>query len=298
MKKKSFKVLIFRLHFIWTHTIHNRVLIKKVFPWFLLFILFFLLPEVSSADQSCCSTQGGEFYCDYSTSKLYCKDGTVSTDCTCRPADTPTPTLAPTFTPAPTPTPQACPDFSSYDNSSGVCKCNTGYVVNNNTCISYTEYCWTEYGGNAIYDTDKNSCSCSQGYTWNNEGTSCISMNDLCHNKIGGQSYFNGDSNTCNCYDGYAIQNDQCKLIPTQMLSNPQSTSETVITNTPIPSPTAAVIKIPSTSPTKMVIKSVKPTPLKKKNTQVKKYISVKKTHQSRLAQFFENIWNFIVNFI
>ncbi len=199
--------------------------------------------------------------------------------------------------PTNTPTPTSCPALSSYDTEVGACKCNTGYIVENNECVSDSQYCWAKYGGNATYDADKNSCSCPQGYTWNNEGTSCISLNQLCNNDLGSKSYYNNDDNACYCYQGYSIQNNECQLIPTQTLSNSQGTSETVVTNTPILNPTIAVLIIPSLTSTKSIGKKITPTLTVKRNVLgVKNYITVGKTQKNGFTQIINSIWNFILH--
>jgi hypothetical protein len=274
------------------------VLIRKKHFFFLLLIIFFTFPLNTFAEESCCSSQGGAYYCEAATSKLYCKDGSVSSDCTCRLADTPTPSPSPIPTLVPTTIQPECPSFSSYDTASGVCKCQSGYAANNTECLPYHNYCWTKYGGNAIYDTEKNNCSCSQGYTWNNEQTKCISLNEFCHGKLGSKSYYDSDNSTCTCYQGYAIYNNQCQLIPTQMLSTPHNTSLVFIINTPVPNPTFATVKIPNATPTTYVVKDVSPTFAKKKNREVKKYISMRKIHKDGLDQILKNILDFIHRFL
>jgi hypothetical protein len=262
---------------------------KKILISFL-FIIFFVLPGIAFAEMNCCSTNGGAYACDYVTGKLYCKDGTVSTQCACHLANTPTPVPKPKPTSSPTPVTPVCPNFSKYDAGLKTCKCNKGYTVNNNACISYAEYCWTNYGGNSKYDSSLKNCVCEQGYTWNNEGKSCISMNDLCRNKIGSKSYYNSDKNTCDCYQGYSIQSNKCQLIPTQILVTPQKTSENIITNTPIPSPspTIMVTKIPILSPTNSFLIKISPV--------TSNYIVEKKIRRGLFMQFLENIWKFILN--
>lgn len=271
---------------------------KKSFQFFFLPFIFFLLSGPAFADQSCCSTHGGEAYCNIATSTLYCQDGTVSTDCTCRAADTPipTPTSVPTPIPAPTAATPECPAYSTFDKNSGVCKCNTGYIVHENACITSADYCWTEYGGNAYYDKDKNACGCSAGYTWNSDGSKCISMGDLCHNKFGSKSYYNSENNTCNCYQGYAIQNDQCQLIPTQAAAITPTTSNLLATNTPVPTPTTAALKLPSVMPFKVISSKVSPTPVKKSINAEKKYVAVKKENTKGFLQIIQNILYFILH--
>lgn len=274
---------------------------KKRYIIFFLVLFFFAFPSVVFADPSCCVNHGGEYACNASTSQLYCADGTISTDCTCRVVATPTPTPSPTVTPTLTPvvSPPTCPDLASYDPTLQTCKCHPGYIANGTMCVSYAEFCWTKYGGNAKYDTNTNACSCSAGYTWNNDQTSCISMNELCHSKLDNESYYNSDNNTCNCFQGYSVQNNSCQPIPTQVVQ-PQSTSVTIptltqpeTTYTPTPSPTIAVVKKPSPTPMKSVLGNSS-SKLVLKGNRDNYYVSMTKPHPSALAQFFESIWQFI----
>lgn len=247
------------------------------------------------AQLSCCSQNGGTYACDYSTSKLYCKDGTVSTECTCRPADTPTPNPSPTPTTTPTPTPITCPAFSTYYLQARVCKCNTGYLANGDVCVSYQDYCWTKYGGNSFYNTDKNQCACIGGYTWNNNETSCISFGQLCQDRLGSKSYFDSNRNSCSCDEGYSIQNGTCQPIPTQEPPTSESTTQIAITNTPQPKPTLVPNNLLSTPPQSPPPKVFPTLALKGLSNE---FVTVKKNNENGLVKILHSIWNFIIHLI
>lgn len=267
----------------------------KKYKILLFLLVLFFQPTVVFAQLSCCSQNGGTYACDYSTSKLYCKDGTVSTECTCRPADTPTPMPGPSPTVAPSPTPPACPAYSAYDAASRVCKCNAGYLANGNVCVAYQDYCWTKYGGNSFYNTDTNECACVGGYTWNANQTSCISFGQLCQNRLGSKSYFDSNRNSCICNEGYFIQNGSCQPFPTQEPPLTQSTSQAIITPTPEPKPTTTLNNLLPT-PTNTPPPKVFPTlALKGLGDE---YITVKKTNENGLAKILSSIWNFIIHLL
>ncbi len=264
-----------------------------------LFFLFFFLPNIAFADLNCCGSQGGNYFCDYTTGKLYCKNGTVSTECTCQAINTPSPTPYPTLTPTPTqtPTPPKCPEFSTYYSSSQTCNCNAGYIANNNECVTNADFCWTKYGGNSVYDAGNNSCGCASGYTWNDNGTNCISFNNLCQNKLGDESYYNADNKTCECYQGYEIQNNKCIVIPTQVITTLEPTSEEIlVTDTPYPIPTATPVKKLYPTPTIYLNPNLIPTINESDVLGVKDYLSVKKENQNGLVQILQGIWNFITH--
>ena len=77
------------------------------------FILIFCLYSSALATRGCCSHHGGVSYCDSSTGRYVCADGTYSPSCTCwknqytsvSPTDTLFPTIEPTEEPTATPTP-------------------------------------------------------------------------------------------------------------------------------------------------------------------------------------------------
>jgi hypothetical protein len=256
----------------------------------IIFLSFFFLifPKHIDAQLDCCKDHGGNYGCDFSTSKLYCADGTVSTICTCSkstPTPTQKPTLKPTTTPTPSPTIPSCPNFSKYDTPSKSCKCVEGYVVNDNACVTNTEFCWIKYGGNAVFDKDKNNCICPSGYVWS-DNTKCITLGQFCQDKLGGKSYYNSDSNSCNCYEGYAIQDNTCQLIPTQA-AKAQQTSISIPTNTPTPT------VIPSPKPTKEPTNALPTLALKDlgKDFSVEELI---KPQENIFVKLLKGIWNLI----
>ncbi len=60
---------------------------KKAFIFVFLFA-FLLFPSFSDAGQGCCSYHGGQSYCDSSSGRWVCNDGTYSPSCTCATAPT------------------------------------------------------------------------------------------------------------------------------------------------------------------------------------------------------------------
>ena len=71
------------------------------------------------------------------------------------------------------------PDCSKYQNTyskDSKCVCKDGYVVYNNECVSYYDYCYANYGNNTFGNKDEVGmyCGCVDGYEWSSDQTSCI----------------------------------------------------------------------------------------------------------------------------
>jgi len=239
--------------------------INKFLLSILLTLLFLFFPTNSFATSGCCSWHGGQSYCDYSTGRWVCNDGTYSPSCTCGGGYS-------GYQANPTP---SCPLYSYYDNISSSCKCYSGYVSNGNSCISLQQYCWNtlgysstynygtnscecsysnvlnggkcvsgstycwnNYGYNSSYNSLSKKCECNYGYVWNTQGSKCISRDESCHNQLGIMSRYNTLNNTCECFSGYIIKNGQCQFkdIETEHNIFPYvPKSYTTLTNTPIP---------------------------------------------------------------
>lgn len=259
------------------------------------FILFsFLMPGVVFAQtSSCCSQNGGVYACNSATSQLYCKDGTLSRECTCH-VSTPTPSPSPTPTPIPTavPTVPACVAYSTFDSASNSCKCNSGYAVNDNACVTYKEFCWSKFGGNSTFDESNNTCACSSGYAWNSETSTCVSFNDYCQKKLGDKSYYSSENNTCNCYPGYAIQDNKCQPIPSPIPPN----ITTSVKISPAPVPSSAPVKTENATPTPT--KKNKSSTLIVKDLGEESFVAVAKPHNNFIKQILINIWNFITHHV
>jgi hypothetical protein len=262
----------------------------------LIFSVFLFIPSPVFAADTCCVGHGGDYTCDYSTQQLYCSDGTVSAQCTCHAAPTPTPTAMPTPTPKASPT---CPANASFNENNNTCACDSGYVVSNHTCVSYGQYCRTQYGNNAVYLNGSDTCGCASGYTWNSDGTTCVTMDALCNEKLGSKSYYNSTDEMCYCYQGYAILNNQCQVMPAP-LPPPATVAPTqgirISVPTQVPIPTIAPVLIPTSSPTIVPTKKVVPTiNLKKKVPGLHGFVPVKKKNNGFFADLLGTIWNAIL---
>lgn len=264
----------------------------KKYLFFSLFVFLYFYPIRAFAQVDCCSADGGNYACNNQTGQLYCRDGKISTTCTCQIPPTATP--IPTATPVPSLIQPECPVNSSFDVTSQECTCNSGYVVSNNTCVSDSDYCWDQYGGNSLYDSSNQSCTCSQGYIWNSNNTSCISLNTYCQNSLGNDSYYNNSNNTCTCDQSYTVQNNQCQPATVQT-SNSSIISQPIVTVMPIVPTIAKNFPITSVTPIK-ITPTQKPTPDKeaKVNLNLKNFVTVTNKKQNGLKQFFISVWNFI----
>lgn len=263
-------------------------MLVKVFVFVFIYLFLIFAPREIFAQSSCCSTNGGAYACDYSTSTLYCKDGSISRECTCKQV-TPTPSSSPT--PTPIPTLPACVPNSSYDTGLKSCKCNSGYTVKDNTCVSFRDFCWATFGGNSNYDSSKDGCVCASGYALSSDGKSCISYDEVCRNGLGDKSSYNKENNNCVCHSGYSIRENKCQPIPSPFLS--PIVKQVNISK--IPSP------IPTNEPTPQVKSEITPdktvTPEKEQNLSVKNggsFVVEKKSEENIIQRFLSGIKNFL----
>lgn len=108
-----------------------------------------------------------------------------------------------------TPTTPTCPASSYYDSLSSSCKCLTGYLVQDGSCVSYQNYCWKQIGIMSQWNYLKNTCECSSGYVIDNISSQCTSGNTVCHTKYGYNSSYQNYSNSCVCDTGYNFDTSQ-----------------------------------------------------------------------------------------
>ncbi len=251
-------------------------LLPKILIATLLFVFFLVFPKNLLATSGCCSWHGGQSYCDYSTGRWVCADGTYSPSCTCGGGSYTTYPSIPT-----------CPLFSSYnsltekcecysgyiasgsqcisqtqacqnelgyssryDSLSGTCECSYGYVIGSSgTCISGSSFCWNKYGYSSTYDSLSKSCECNYGYRFNLSGTKCISDNEACQEQFGynSKATFTGDK--CECKSGYVWEGNSCVW---DTSAYTYSSFATTPTNTPTIKPTQkpTATKTPITIPT------------------------------------------------
>lgn len=105
----------------------------------------------------------------------------------------------------------SCPSLSTYDSFSGDCKCISGYIVSNGSCISGNSYCYSKHGYSSSYNSSTKSCECSYGYKLDSSGQ-CTSPDTLCHNQVGYSSSYDSLTDTCKCDSGYLLDSTgQCK---------------------------------------------------------------------------------------
>jgi len=270
---------------------------------FIVFSIFILvsaivvncIPQRINAATSCCYGHGGNYACNYQTGQLYCRDGSVSTQCSCQIEATPTPSPTPTPIPSPTQAQQYCAQNASVDTNTNECICNSGYVASNDTCITDTEYCWNQYGGNSVYNSSNQSCACNQGYVWNSNNSSCISFNTYCQNTVGSDSYYNNSNNSCSCDQGYTIENNQCQLITTQTPNVITQSSKPLVPNLPIEPTIAKEFPVATGIP----VKKNTANKVKAKNLtalNLKKFTPPAESSKNNISNFFLSIWNFIKN--
>lgn len=260
----------------------------KVFVFVFVAIFSILTPRTVFSQTSCCNANGGVYACDYSTSTLYCKDGTVSRECSCKQV---TPTPIPSPTPTPVPTLPACVANSSYDTSIKACKCSSGYTVKDNACISFRDFCWATFGGNSTYNSEKDVCVCASGYALGSDGKSCITFDEVCRNALGDKSSYNKENNNCVCHAGFSIQDNKCQPIPSPILS--PIINEINISKIPSPIPTSEPVSRVKTeiTPIKII------TPEDEQELIVKdgeNFITEKKPQENIIKKFFSGLKNFL----
>lgn len=258
---------------------------------FLSFTFYF--SEKSYSQATCCVGHGGEYACDYTNGTLYCRDGTISTDCTCKILVSPTPKNTPTPVKKATPTLPKCPANSTYNRSSNLCECVDGFTVFENSCISYDAFCRNSFGRNAVYKSDKNACVCAPGYSWNSDGKSCVTSNKLCQEKLGEKSYYNSGDNSCYCFQGYSIQNNECRLIPTNAPTQIQETKKVLPTPTTKPEPTIAKKII--NSPTPGVRAATESSTLIVNDDGNINFVADKKESKNMVSRIIHMIWDFFL---
>lgn len=106
------------------------------------------------------------------------------------------------------PTTPTCPLNSYYDGISS-CKCNYGYTVSGNSCVSQDSLCHDQIGYNSSYDSLNNTCKCDYGYVIGSSGQ-CRSASLVCSDMIGYMSQYNSLTNKCECLSGYEFDGSSC----------------------------------------------------------------------------------------
>ena len=216
----------------------------KHFIWCLCFILLGFLATTSLAgahpgntDASGCHTcrtncpnwglSYGQYHCHNSKStpqpvtpirSHYGSNGTGYTEAW------PSYNYSPIYTPS-TPT---CPLHSYYDGISS-CKCNYGYVVSGDQCVSGNTFCRREYGLFSSYDSLSKSCECDSGYSLNSLGMCTKDYSSSSYTDWSNLLYESSqascpahstksleDPSACTCDSGYQpnSKKDKCVLTP------------------------------------------------------------------------------------
>lgn len=157
--------------------------------------MFFICCDFVNARSGCCSYHGGVCGCG-------CCDGTALSS-TCAPYY---PECSGGYNIPSYSTYTSCP-ANSYEYLGG-CKCNSGYVAQNGSCISGYTYCMNQ-DFNSTYDYLSGSCKCNTGYVINSLGN-CENGNSVCHNKYGYYSSYDSLSKSCKCDSRYILENNYC----------------------------------------------------------------------------------------
>lgn len=253
----------------------------------LIIILYFLPVKPVFAQSGCCSWHGGESYCDYTTNRWVCADGTFSPTCTCGGGyagsyQTPTCPLNSYWTGSSCScyagyisSGGACISYqqycwntlgysSTYNYGTGRCECMSGNVYSGGTCISGITYCTNNYGIDSQFNYATKSCECISGYDWNSSRTQCVSKDDICHNQLGLMSWYNSLTNTCDCFTGYSIIGGQCLptpkrvYVPQQASNTENNTVSGTNSHNDYPSDTPIPTSKPSPTPMQLVAGSSK----------------------------------------
>jgi len=163
---------------------------NKILIIFILSIIIF--PFIIEARSGCCSWHGGVCGCG-------CCDGTPLS-ATCAPyypqcGSSQTKTLE-------------CPLMSYYDSLSDSCKCISGYIVQNNSCVNGNTYCKNNYASGSNYNIISKKCECSYGeFVYKNK---CISYNNYCKEILGNNAKYNTIKNSCECLSRYIYDGNKC----------------------------------------------------------------------------------------
>ena len=99
--------------------------------------------------------------------------------------------------------------MSTYDSVSSSCKCFSGYVVSNGSCVSADILCHQQIGIMSSYDSTSKNCKCDYGYSLDSSGQ-CKSASSICSDQLGLMSQYNSLSKKCECMSGYAYNGSNC----------------------------------------------------------------------------------------
>lgn len=119
----------------------------------------------------------------------------------------------------------SCPANAYYDGSK--CTCSAGYVMSNNSCLSWDSFCHNSLGYYSNYNAITDSCECDVGYNLDVNTHLCTRMttqdinNQTCIDHHGNHSLWNGNTSDdgiyiyCSCQSGYQFNDaNQCVLKP------------------------------------------------------------------------------------
>lgn len=136
----------------------------------------------------------------------------------------------------------SCPSMSTYDSLSGSCKCYSGYVVKNGSCVLGNSVCHDEMGIMSSYDSLTKTCSCDYGYVLNSSGT-CVYKSSTSYSTYSPTSYASAysslvstcpanshesstDSTKCQCNSGYMVNAASTACIPVPVKTDDQMCAE------------------------------------------------------------------------
>ena len=124
----------------------------------------------------------------------------------------------------------SCPIFSSYNNYTEKCECNSGYIVGKdysgkNSCISRESSCENSFGYGSRYSYLNDKCECKSGYEF--DGTTCKYKSPYITCPTNSRISLT-DSTRCTCDTDYIINEakDACVYSPKPIKSNLQLCNE------------------------------------------------------------------------
>ncbi len=259
-------------------------MINKILFFVVVVSIFIIFPVHVFAQQGCCSWHQGISYCDKTSGRYVCNDGTYSPSCTCSGGSYYSQPSCPPMSRYNSIS-EKCECYSGYIasgsrcisenencqntygfNSSsdytGGCKCDYGYVISNGKCVSTTSFCSAKLGYNSKYNGLRGYCECNYGYGLNQAGNRCISNDEVCKEQYGSGSKATLSGDKCECRIGYEWQDNECifeqvsDYTPLNIIRNNTPTLFPLLTPTLIPtqkptatlkpSPTIIVTKTPS----------------------------------------------------
>lgn len=102
----------------------------------------------------------------------------------------------------------SCTANATYDYSQSSCVCDSGYFLQNGSCVTGYSYCQNKNGYGSTYNYSDNTCGCQAGYIL--AGGSCQYGNTYCSIRWGVGAEYDSSQDSCVCGYGYHTSGSSC----------------------------------------------------------------------------------------